>query len=311
MSKASKGQLRGAVPANQAEQMRGRLAGQKRVALHLINVLPGHNARGAVFGDQSFAGKGFDALVESIRDSGDVLQSLLVRPVGDNTYDLIAGERRLRACRAAGLESVSVIERPMDSVEAFNASVAENQLREEVAEVELAQASLHNLAKLAGVDMAELRSALIWLRNHNGEEPEKDSAASRVQAKLEVMELPSLDKLVNSWSRLLYLTDEENAALRDGYPTKAVLELVRLAEHPERSALLERAVEGQWSSKQVKAEVDRLLGLAPAQIAEPLQQTLGVTRRAFSAKRVARLSAEDQLELDQALKELVARYGLG
>ena len=55
----------------------------------------------------SFDAESISALAESLRSAG-VIQPLIVRPLADGRYEIIAGERRWRAAREAGLETVPV-----------------------------------------------------------------------------------------------------------------------------------------------------------------------------------------------------------
>lgn len=77
-------------------------------------------------------------LTESIRIRG-VLQPLLVRSAGDG-YELIAGERRLRAAREAGLPTVPVVVRPFRDAELLELSIIENIQREDLNPMEEAEA---------------------------------------------------------------------------------------------------------------------------------------------------------------------------
>jgi len=79
-----------------------------------------------------------EELKRSIKDQG-VLQPILVRPQGDG-YEVIAGERRLRAARALGLESVPAIIKHVSVEEAFVIALVENIQREELNAIEEAQA---------------------------------------------------------------------------------------------------------------------------------------------------------------------------
>src|SRR5580658_3216639 len=56
----------------------------------------------------TFAEEPLQELAASIREFG-ILQPLLVRPIGEGKYELIAGERRLRAAKMAGLETVPIL----------------------------------------------------------------------------------------------------------------------------------------------------------------------------------------------------------
>jgi ParB/RepB/Spo0J family partition protein len=72
-----------------------------------------------------------DELTASIREHG-VLQPILVRPVGPNTYQLIAGERRWRASRQAGLETIPALIEDIDDDTALEISIIENLQREDI-----------------------------------------------------------------------------------------------------------------------------------------------------------------------------------
>jgi len=72
-----------------------------------------------------------EELAQSIRTQG-VMQPLLVRQVGDNKYEIIAGERRFRAAGMAGLESVPVLIKNVDDQTAAAMALIENMQREDL-----------------------------------------------------------------------------------------------------------------------------------------------------------------------------------
>jgi len=72
-----------------------------------------------------------EALAESIREKG-VLQPLLVRPLGDGRYAIVAGERRYRAARMAGLSEVPVRVVELSEKEARLFALVENLKREDL-----------------------------------------------------------------------------------------------------------------------------------------------------------------------------------
>lgn len=85
-----------------------------------------------------FDKEALDALAASIKEKG-VLQPLLVRAKTDGTYEIIAGERRFRAARQAGLSEVPVIVREMDDKEVLEVALVENLLRENLSAIEEAE----------------------------------------------------------------------------------------------------------------------------------------------------------------------------
>lgn len=78
-------------------------------------------------------------LAESIKEQG-VIQPLIVSPLADGRYELIAGERRLRASRLAGLEEVPVVIKKVDDEGLLALSILENIQREDLNPLEEARA---------------------------------------------------------------------------------------------------------------------------------------------------------------------------
>jgi ParB family chromosome partitioning protein len=87
---------------------------------------------------RTFDDAALDGLTESIRAAG-LVQPIVVRDTGDG-FEIVAGERRWRAARAAGLTTIPVIVRQADEREALILALAENVAREDLNAVELARA---------------------------------------------------------------------------------------------------------------------------------------------------------------------------
>ncbi|MCK5436874.1 MAG: ParB/RepB/Spo0J family partition protein, partial [Desulfobulbaceae bacterium] len=80
-----------------------------------------------------------DGLAESIREKG-VLQPLIVRKSDDSGYELIAGERRLRAAKMAGLDQVPVIVKDVSANDTLELALIENIQRQDLNSLEEAEA---------------------------------------------------------------------------------------------------------------------------------------------------------------------------
>jgi len=78
-------------------------------------------------------------LASSIETNG-VVQPLLVRPLPDGSYELIAGERRWRASQTAGLEKVPAVVRDQELAERLQVALIENMVREDLNPVDEARA---------------------------------------------------------------------------------------------------------------------------------------------------------------------------
>lgn len=85
----------------------------------------------------AFSERELSELAESVKAVG-ILQPLIVRPEGDG-YQLIAGERRLRAAKLAGLDTVPVIERMASDNELLTLALVENLQREDLNPIEKAK----------------------------------------------------------------------------------------------------------------------------------------------------------------------------
>jgi len=103
------------------------------------------------------------ALARSIREVG-VLQPVVVRR-RDGGYELVAGERRVRAARLAGLATIPAIVREGDDTESLREAVIENIHREDLAPLELASAFQELLEEL-GVTQETVAERLGYSRAH-------------------------------------------------------------------------------------------------------------------------------------------------
>jgi ParB family chromosome partitioning protein len=101
-----------------------------------------------------FDPESISSLAESLREAG-VIQPLIVRPLSDGRYELIAGERRWRAAQEAGLETVPVIIRDEAEAQRLQTALIENVAREQLNPVDEARACAMLIEDL-GVTKEEL-----------------------------------------------------------------------------------------------------------------------------------------------------------
>ncbi|MBN1628209.1 MAG: ParB/RepB/Spo0J family partition protein [Thermoleophilia bacterium] len=120
-----------------------------------------------------FPDEGLKELADSIREKG-IIQPLLVEADDDGTYTVIAGERRLRAAKAAGLKDVPVLVRRFSMVEKIEIALIENIQRENLTPVEEAQGyrklmqavelSQEQVARRVGKDRSTVANSLRLLK---------------------------------------------------------------------------------------------------------------------------------------------------
>jgi ParB family chromosome partitioning protein len=169
-----------------------------------------------------FDEESLNALASSLGDRG-VLQPVLVRPRPDGTYELIAGERRWRAARIAGLSQVPAIVRSRDDAEALEVALIENMAREDLNPVEEARAC----------------AALVEELGLTREDVGRRVGRGRVA--------------VSNLMRLLDLPDEALELLEQGVLSEGHGRALLLAkDHTERRRLSRAAVSEGWSVRVVE-----------------------------------------------------------
>ncbi|HEX5950661.1 MAG TPA: ParB/RepB/Spo0J family partition protein [Actinomycetota bacterium] len=201
-------------------------------------IQPNRRQPRAMFDDEAL-----QALALSIQEVG-ILQPVVVRRSGDG-YELIAGERRLRAAKLAGLATVPVILRESDDSESLREALIENIHRENLNPVELAEAFRELLEEL-GLKQETLAERLGVSRSHVA------NTIRLLALPAEVQQLLAEGKIQAGHGRALLSLAEPEAqttlALRsaaEDLSVREVEELVRnflehpvpaVAEKPERAA---------------------------------------------------------------------------
>lgn len=171
---------------------------------------------------QKFDESALQELAASIREFG-ILQPLIVRPIADSRFELIAGERRFRAAKLAGLEFVPVVSRASDNQATLEIALIENIQREDIGPIECARAY---------------------------EQLSQEFALTQEQIAARVGKSRTA---VTNTMRLLRLPQKIQNALMDGSVTEGqVRPLVGLESDADRLKLFERIVELDLSARQVE-----------------------------------------------------------
>ncbi len=180
-------------------------------------IKPNPNQPRTQFDPEALAG-----LASSIEVSG-VVQPLLVRPLHDGSYELVAGERRWRAARQAGLKKVPAVVRDSEQAERLQVALIENMVRED----------------LNPVDEARACAALVDELGLSKEELARRVGRSR----------PAVSNLI----RLLDLPDEalgllESGELSEGHGRA----LLAVRGNDARRRLARAAAKGGWSVRETE-----------------------------------------------------------
>ena len=195
---------------------------------------------------REFDEEALQALAGSLGEQG-VLQPVLVRPISAESYELVAGERRWRAAKLAGLKSIPAIVSPREDTASLEAALIENMAREDLNPIEEARAC----------------AALVEELGLTRQEIGRRVGRSRVA--------------VSNLVRLLDLPDEVIELLQAGSLSEGHGRALLLAEdHGERRALARRAVEHGWSvrvtEERARQSNERLAPAGGARATHPDQE---------------------------------------
>src|SRR3954469_1794719 len=204
------------------------------------------------------------SLAASIADAG-MVQPLIVRPLGDGRYELTAGERRWRAAREAGIQTVPAIVRDEAEAERLQTALIENMARENLNPVDEARAPAA-LAGDLGLSPEEVgrgggpRAALVEDLGLSKEELARRLGRSR----------PSLSNLI----RLLDLPDEALDLLAAGELSEGHGRAMLQARGNEaRRALAREAAARGWSVRETERRAKRAgAGKQPTVVPYPDQE---------------------------------------
>ena len=251
-----------------------------------------------------FAPEKLQSLVQSISERG-ILEPLLVRPLGDNQYELVAGERRYRAAKIASLTEVPVVIRQLSDTEALQLALVENLQREDLNPVEETEGILQLLALKLESKQQEVISLLDRLINNK--RGFTDNVVSNEKQQLIEDVFASVGRLsVESFRThrlpLLNLPVDILSALRSGQIeyTKAKA-IARVKDEETRKQLLEKALANSLSLSQIKEKVK---ALKPTKEKEELKSRVDNTYKKLKTSKQLWLDPKKRKKLESLLSQL-------
>jgi ParB family chromosome partitioning protein len=209
---------------------------------------------------REFAADELAELAASIKAQG-LLQPVVVRPAGEGEgegYQLIAGERRLRACRDLGLTHIRALIREVDDRQLLELALIENLIRADLNDIEVA-------------------NALLQLQNQYGY---TTSQLAEVIGKSR--------PAVSNTLRLLELPESVQELVRRGHISAGHGRAVLAFAPPQREAVAEQAAREGWSVREVEQRA-AAASSRPA-VKRPRQRTTAIPSAPPALKR-----AEQQL----------------
>ena len=295
---ADKGMGRGLAAILQVSGQHGDRPELRDIAIELVEPNPAQPRR-------RFDADALKALAGSLTEHG-VLQPILVRPRPGGRYELVAGERRWRAAKLAGLDVVPAIVERRDDEASLEAAIIENMVREDLNPVEEARAV----------------AALVEELGMTREEVGRRVGRSRVA--------------ISNLLRILDLPDDVLELLEEGTLSEGHGRAILLADaHTDRRRLAREAAAGGWSvrvtedraraANQATGRGARSRGVRPtpaalhpdqreacAEIAETLSRALGcdVRVRPRGAGYKAEIVLDDPAEADAIARRVWAPHAV-
>jgi ParB family chromosome partitioning protein len=237
------------------------------------------------FDDETIA-----ALAASIREVG-ILQPLVVRKAGDGRYELIAGERRLRAAKAAGMASVPIVLRESEDADLLREALIENIHREDLNPIEQAEAFKALLGEL-GLKQEELADRVGVSRSHIA------NTIRLLALPLDVQQLLADDKITAGHARAVLSLGDKDAmsslatrVAAEDLSVRQTEEVVRrFLEAPRETAEKRRVAEAITEQPDANlAEVEEILS-------EQLATRVSIQMGAKRGKVVIEFGSPDDLE---------------
>lgn len=221
---------------------------------------------------QAFGDEGMEAMARSIQEVG-VLQPIVVRRLNGG-YELVAGERRLRAAKLAGLATVPAIIRTTDDTESLREALIENIHRQDLSPLEQASA-FQELQDDLGVTQEELAERLGHSRSHVA------NTIRLLQLPSEVQTLVADGSLTAGHARALLSLEDAEAQTTLGLRIAAEGLSVRQTEELVRSYTAHPAARTEAAPRPVDPKL--------LQIEDALADALGTRVRVQRVRRKGRI----------------------
>lgn len=227
------------------------------------------------------------ALAASIREVG-ILQPIVVRRAGDGRYELIAGERRLRAAKAAGMATVPIVLRESDDADLLREALIENIHREDLNPIEQAEAFKALLGEL-GLKQEELADRVGVSRSHIA------NTIRLLGLPLPVQQLLTDDKISAGHARALLTLGDSEAMSTLGLRVAAEDLSVRQTEEAVRR-FIEAPTPAEAKTAAAHPKPDTGLGEVEEILSEQLATRVSIQMGAKRGKVIIEFGSSDDLE---------------
>ena len=257
-----------------------------------------------------FPQESLERLAASIKRHG-LAEPLILREAKDKQLEIIAGERRYRAAKIAGVNKVPYRLKQLNDDEAYELAIIDNLFREDLNSFEQTDSMLNLVALKLELDREGAISTLWKVKNfeeRQGNLSEEDqSRIEIVQSLFEPFGITVRSFVVNRLP-ILELPETLLNAVRDGMiePTKANF-IAKIDDEQEQAELLQFVINENWSTAQIRNEVKTRQEITKADYnPKPYQETtalLSATSKQLT-KVAKRLQKEGAIKDEQKLQKI-------
>ena len=211
-------------------------------------------------------------LALSIKEHG-ILEPLIVRPLSEEKYELVVGERRYRAAHIAKLKDVPVLIKELTAKQAWELALVENVQRQDLNPIDRVDAVLQELAFKLDCSAQEARSLLYRIENENkGKVTRSESGNAQREIVERVFELLGIKfsqfmrfelPLLNAPQTILDAVRAGKIDVRNAY------EIKKVKDTHAQQALLDEAIKNKLSVEQIKQHIKTLKDTSQTSEAQP------------------------------------------
>ncbi|MBD1848349.1 ParB/RepB/Spo0J family partition protein [Cyanobacteria bacterium FACHB-63] len=249
-----------------------------------------------------FSPHSLELLAQSFRESG--FQGVInVQSIGRDRYEVVAGERRLRAAKLAGLNAVHCLVGQFTPEEALEFALRENLQREDLSKIEEIEALLELLALKLKLE----RSRIIDLVSKEGHTDRRKSNQPKSVAFQQVeMLLKSFGIEIQTFRtkhlRTLALPDDvRRAHLERGLPYSSALEIAKVKDEKTRTGILKEALAHEYSVRDVQSIVQQVISPRLRERPKPSDRLRAIAKRL----KTVETSVNHQAHLDAIIDQFI------
>jgi ParB family chromosome partitioning protein len=245
---------------------------------------------------QSFCKHGFQGVIN-------------VRPLGQEQYLLVAGERRYRAALLAGLSAVHCVVNDFTDGEALEFALRENLQREDLSKLEETQGLLDLISFKLGLDEAHLidiinrEGRLVGKNNDVLTSTTFSSDFQQIAAILQSFGVGVQTFRTKHLKTLSLPEDVKQAHLEKGLPYSSAIALARVKDESFREALLNQVLSKEFSYSDLQSILGQVLPTREisSEVPKPSDRLRAIAKRL----RVVETSVSNQAELDAVIDRFI------